>query len=157
VLNNVPFDLGRLPALRHLKIQRRSPYKDSLAPLRFLARLLSLSSSSNGIEILELGITWHSIKVEYGRGKNLFPSDAGWSTLDQLLTSQTYVSLRKIILRLDIEFSRSKRSRRKRNGSRPQHILESERNRTLLCVNDLFPLFRADAQRTLESYLTFTL
>jgi hypothetical protein len=149
-LNNVPFDLGRLPALRYLKIQRRSPYKDNLALLRFLARFFSLSFSSNGIEVLEIGITWHSIEVEHG--KDLFASDAGWSTLDQLLTSQTYVSLRKIILRLDIEFLRPLQMER----NDLQHILELERNQTLLCVNDLFPLFRADTQRTLESHLKIT-
>ena len=119
--------------------------------LRSITRWLSLSSSSIGIEVLEIGITWHRTEVEPGR--NLFLSDALWSTLDQLLTSQMFVSLRKIILSL--EFSR-RRSRRRRNESLQQHIMELERNQTLLCVNELFPLFRADTQHTLEPHLKFT-
>jgi hypothetical protein len=149
MFSNVPFDLSQLPALRHLKIQSCV----DKALLRSVTRVLSLSSSSNGIEILEIGITWHSVNVDHV--KDLFPSDAGWSTLDQLLTFQTFVSLRKIILRLDIEFSR-RRSQGKHNDWHQQHILEVERKETLLRVNDLFPLFRADTQRTLESHLNFT-
>ena len=151
-MSNVPFDLGRLPALRHLKVQQLS-YGDNLALLHSVTQLLSLSSSLsssfNGIEVLEIGFTWRRIEVEHG--KDLFFSDAGWPTLDQLLTSQMFVSLRRIILRLDIEFSK-RRSQRKRNDSR-QHILELERNLAFY-VNDLFPLFRADTQRTLESQIT---
>lgn len=53
-------------------------------------------SSSSGLEILEIGIN-----VSKGHGKDLFSSDVRWSTLDhQLLTSQTFVSLRKVALML---------------------------------------------------------
>ena len=147
-MSNVPFDLGRLPALRHLTVRRLS-YVYNPALLYSVTRLFSLLSSFNGIEVLEIGITWRSVEVEHR--KDLILSVAGWPTLDQLLTSQKFVSLRKIILRLDIEFSRG-RSRRRRNASR-QHILELKRN-LAFHVNDLFPLFRADTQRTLESQIT---
>ena len=148
----VPFDLARFPALRHLKIQRWDLYGDSLAILRFLTRLLPLSSSSNGIEVLEIETTWHSIKDEHG--KDLFLSNAGWSTLDQLLTSQTFVSLRKVVLRLSIEFSMWG-SHCDCNDPHYQHSMELERNLTLLYINDLFPLFRG-LERTVESHLKFT-
>ena len=150
-MNNVPFDLGRLPALRHLKFQRQGPYEDNPALLRFITRFLSLSSSSNGIEVLEIDIMWHTIETE--RGKDLFSSDAGWSTLDQLLTSQTFGSLRKVILCLDIEFSR-RGSQRQCNDPHHQDIVQLERKLTLLYVNNLFPLFRA-LKRTVESHLKF--
>ena len=144
-MNNVPFNLGWFPALRHLKIQRRSSYKDHLAALHFLTRLLSISST--GIEVLEIETTWNS--VWRGHGKNLFSSDAGWSTLDQLSTSEMFASLRKIVLHLDLWMNVP------RDSLHLQPILESERNLTLPYVNDLFPLFKAltDPQRTLELHL----
>ena len=63
--------------------------------------MLSISTSTSGIETLEINITWDGVDV--GRGKGLFSFDAGWSTLDQLLTSEKFVSLSKIVLGLDIE------------------------------------------------------
>jgi hypothetical protein len=89
VLDGVPFDLGRFPALRHLKIEWRKSCQDDPALFRFLIRLLSMSSS-NGIEVLEIKNTWYGVEVEYG--KNL--PNAEWSRLNQLLTSQTFGSLR---------------------------------------------------------------
>jgi hypothetical protein len=149
-LIDVPFDLGRFPALRHLKIQRQSLYGDKLTPVRFLTPLLSISSSSNGIEVLEIGIVWHTIQDEHG--KDLFASDAGWSTFDQLIASQTFGSLKKVVLRLDLWMERFIGLQRDfDNDPQQQHILELERNLILPYVNDLFPLFRADPQRILES------
>ena len=147
----VPFDLDRFPALRHLKIKWRSSYENDPARFCFLTRLLSMSSS-NDIEVLEIQITWYGIQDEYG--KTLFLSNAGWSTLDQLLTSQTFGSLRKVVLRLGIECSpcvwqwKDDDPRRKQN-------LELEKNWTLPYINDLFPLFRA-LKRKVESHLKFT-
>ena len=57
---------------------------------------------------------------------------AGWSTLDQLLTSE------KIVSGLDIEMEMDS-----------QEISESERNLTLPYANALFPMFRA-TQRALD-------
>ena len=153
VLDNVPFDLSRFPALRHLKVQRQSLYRDKLSPVRFLTPWLSISSSSSGIEVLEIGIMWHTIKDEHG--KDLFASDAGWSTLDQLLASQTFGSLKKVVLRLDLWMEMFLGSQRDfDNDPQQQHILELERNLILPYVNNLFPLFRAltDPQRILESH-----
>jgi hypothetical protein len=146
VMNNDLFDLGQFPALRHLKIQRRSSYQDHLDLLHFLTRLLSISST--GIEVLEIEITWD--RVRRGDGKDLFSSDAGWSTLDQLLTSQMFTSLRKIVLHLDLWMILPTDC-----PQSLQPILESERNLTLPYVNDLFPLFKAstDPRRTLGSHL----
>jgi hypothetical protein len=47
-----------------------------------LSRLLSISSSTSGIETLEIIITWADVKT--GGERDLFSSDAGWSTLDEV-------------------------------------------------------------------------
>ena len=63
----------------------------------------------------------------------MFLSDAGWSTLDELFTSQRFVSRRKVVLYLELD------------------ILELEINLLLPHVDNLFPSFRAsNTQRTLE-------
>ena len=149
MLDTVPFDLGRLPALRHFKIQLRSSCDDNQDLLRFLTRLFSISSSS-GIETLEIQITWH--EVADGHGKDLFSSDAGWSALDEVFTSKMFGSLNNVILslRLQMEMDISSEC-----DSWDQQIWELERNLTLPFVNDLLPSFRTstDTQRTLETYL----
>ena len=143
MLASVPFDLGRFPALRHFKIEQRCSYPYNQALLRFLTCLLSISSSPSGIEVLETRITWYY--VEDGHGTDLFSSDAGWSSLDELFTSQGFVSLRKVVLCLELRMARR---------ILPPHILELERNLTLPHVNDLFPSFRAsNTQRTVEIHL----
>ena len=141
----IPVDLGRLPALRHFKLQVQSLPEYKLTLLDFLNQLLSTSTSSSGIEILEIDITY--TYVHAGCGKNLFLRETGWSRLDNLFTSEKFVSLRKVVLSLDIEIEEK------------EH-LESERILTLPYVNALFPMFRAladtqqtDAQRTLEIHL----
>ena len=83
MLDAVPFDLSQLPALRHFKIQLRSSYDENQDLLGFLTRLFSISSSSSGIETLEIAIAWDNARD--GEGENLLSSDAGWSTLDKLL------------------------------------------------------------------------
>ena len=139
MLANVPFDLGRFPALRHFKFEQRCPYSYNRTFLRSLTCLLSTPSSPSGIEVLETRITWYDIKD--GHGKDLFSSDAGWSTLDKLFTSQRFVSLRKVVLCLELRMGEAS-------------TLKSERNQILPHVNDLFPSFRAsNTQRTLEIHL----
>ena len=119
-------------------------YPDNQAVLRFLTCLLSIQSSPSGIEVLETRITWFDVEV--GHGKDLFSSDAGWATLDELFTSQKFVSLRKVVLCLELYMAR---------GSRAPHILELEKNLTLPHVNDPFPSFRAsNTQRTVEIHFT---
>ena len=136
MLVRVPFDLSRFPALRHLKIDQQS---SDLNISRFLTRLLSIPSSPSGIEVLETRFVWDRVKV--GHGKDLFSSDTRWSTLDELFASQRFVSLRKVVLWLELHMA----------GRVPPHILELERKMTLPHVNNLFPSFRAsDTQRTLE-------
>ena len=141
----IPLDLGRLSALRHFRFRERTVSKHNVTLLDFLNQLLSTSTSSSGIETLEIDITYDGVDV--GCGKKLFLSDAGWSSLDELFTSEKFVSLRKVVLSLDLEMGR------KAN-------LESERSLTLPYVNSLFPMFRAladtqqaDTRRTLEIHL----
>jgi hypothetical protein len=73
-------------------------------------------------------MTWFD--VEDGHGKDLVSSDAGWSTLDKVITSQRFDSLRRVVLCLELHMA----------GSVHRHMLELERNLTLPHVNDLFPL-----------------
>ena len=141
----IPLDLGRLPALRHFKF--REP-KHNVTLLNFLNQLLSTSTSSSGIETLEIDITYDDVDV--GCGKDLFLSDAGWSRLDNLFTSEKFVSLQKVVLSLNLEIDEKEK-------------LESERNLTLPYVNALFPMFRAladtqqaDTRRTPEIHLKVT-
>jgi hypothetical protein len=135
-----PLDLDRLPALRHFEIQEQSSFEDNVSLLAFLNQLLSTSTPSSGIETLGIDITWAGVDV--GCGKDLFLSDVGWSTLDELLASEKFVSLRKVVLSLGLKM-------------REKKFLESERTLTLPYVNALFPKFRAlaDTHRTLEIHL----
>ena len=152
MLDTFPFDLGRLPALRHFKIQMRSSCDDNQDLLCFLTRSFSISSSSSGIETLEIGITWYNVRN--GHGKDLFSFDAGWSALDELFTSKMYGSLSKVILRLRLQMGVDWIWLGTQFGGWDQQIWEPERNLTLPYVNNLLPLFRAltDAQRTLETH-----
>ena len=93
----IPLDLGRLPALRHLKFRGRSGPHNNVTLLKILNQLLSPSTSSSGIET-EMYITYN-----YVDDKDLILSDAGWSRLDNLFTSEKFVSLRKVVLRLVLE------------------------------------------------------
>jgi len=136
-LEGFPFDLNRLPALRHFKIQEQSSFEDNVSLLALLNQLLSTSTPSSGIETLGIDITWDGFDV--GCGKDLFLSDVGWSTLDELLTSEKFVSLRKVVLSLGLKMTEKK-------------FLESERTLTLPYVNALFPKFTA-SHRTLEIHL----
>jgi hypothetical protein len=58
-----PFDLDRLPALRHFEIQEHSMYcnEDLVTLLAFLNQLLSTSTPSSGIETLGIDITWAGV------------------------------------------------------------------------------------------------
>ena len=138
----IPLDLGRLPALRHFKFQEESSSENNVILLDFLNQLLSTSTSSSGIETLEVDIAYdyyhpsNYYDVHVGCGKDLFLSDAGWSRLDNLVTSEKFVSLRKVVLSLALKILKGEN-------------LELKRNFTLPYVNALFPMFRA-TQRTLE-------
>ena len=143
--DGIPLDLGRLPALRHFKFRVQiRPEKDAhLLLLEFLNQLLSTSTPSSGIETLEIDIIYDSLNI--GCGKDLFLPDAGWSRLDNLFTSEKFVSLRKVVLGLDLSIAQETMN------------LESERNLTLPYLDALFPMFRSladthpvDTQRTLE-------
>jgi len=115
---------------------RISP-EENVTLLDFLNQLLSTSASSSGIETLEVDIAYNYVYV--GCGKDLFLSDAGWSRLDNLVTSEKFVSLRKVVLSLALDIVMEPGT----------WTVESERNLTLPYVNALFPMFRA-TQRTLE-------
>ena len=66
----IPLDLGRLPALRHFTFQGQTEPDNNVTLLNFLIQLLSTSTSSSGIETLEMDITYDF--VDEGRGKDLF-------------------------------------------------------------------------------------
>ena len=141
-----PLDLDRLPALRHFKIQEQSSFEDNVSLLALLNQLLSTSTPSSGIETLGIDITWGWVGA--GCGKDLFLSDVGWSTLDELLTSEKFVSLRKVVLSLVLKMG-------KKFFEAERTLAESERTLTLPYVNALFPKFSAlgDTHRTLEIHL----
>ena len=109
-----------------------------------------LSSSSSGIETLEIGITWEI--VENGYEKFLFSSDAGWCALDQLFTSKTFGSLSKVVLCLRLEMKMDSSSEWAWRNDLDQHASKFERNLTPY-VDNLFPLFRTNTQCTLETHL----
>jgi hypothetical protein len=134
----VPYDLGRLPALRHFKIQLPSSFPSNIHMLSFLQKLLSVSSSTSGIETLEIKITWSN-----GCGKDLFSSDAGWSTLDEVLTGENFLSLKKLILDFYLFACDDHRNKL------------DYKNFILSYVNVLFPMFKTLTSRqcTLETYV----
>jgi hypothetical protein len=130
----VPFDLGRLPSLRHFKIQVEHDFRDMAMP-RFLNRLLSMSSSTS-IESLEI-----KLNVRHGRTNDLFSPEAGWPELDEMLTCANFVCLKKITLSLILYM---------------ESMMEDGDQKKLGQINlpALLPMFRASSsQRTLETCL----
>ena len=67
--------------------------------LCFLKQLLSKSSSTS-IESLEIKFTWDNVRHE--RENDLFSSEAGWPELDEILTGENFICLKKITLSLDL-------------------------------------------------------
>ena len=138
----IPFNLGQLPSLRHFKIQVRDNLSN-VAPSRFLNPLLSMSSSTS-IESLEIKI-W--VNVRLGRENGLFSSEARWPQLDQILTHENFVHLKKITLSYVVTLAGMEDD----DGEDGyQKKLAIERNLTLSC-SALLPMFRS--QRTLETRL----
>ena len=70
--------------------------------------------------------------------------------MDQLLTSQMFGSLSKVVLHLRLEMEDRISKERDQDLD---HILELERNLSLPYVNDLFPQFTALTERTLEKHI----
>ena len=137
----VPCDLGRFPSLRHFKIQVRGDFRN-VSVLRFLKKLLSKSSSTS-LESLEIKIAWHN--VGHGHENDLFSSEAGWPELDEILTCENFVCLKKITLSLDV---RMRRRVKKHGDNGYKTELGLERNLT-----PLLPMFSSSSQRTLETCL----
>ena len=141
ILNAVesdPVDFGLLPALRQLRVQ--ISFLDNTTTLSYLIRILS---TTNGIETLEIKITWFD--VVHGRGKDLFLPETGWSTLDKTLTLKNFDSLKEVsfFLVLEMEMERDSDCR---------CSLEYGGHETLPYLNALSPIFRA-TQRILEIHL----
>jgi hypothetical protein len=88
VISLGPFDLGRSSALRNFEILPSSAFEDNVPIGSFLQKSLTSSSSPSGIETVDLNISW----CDHGHGKDMFSSDAGWSTLDEILTGEKFVS-----------------------------------------------------------------
>ena len=136
LLHDVPFDLGLFPALRHFKLHLLSELMNNETGLQFLNNLLSISSSTSGIETLEIEITWHDSEdgcTFYASGTQTFSPDT-WSTLDETLACEQFVSLRKVVVDLHV-----------------QMVYVDDQLRTLSYdqVGTLFPMCRA-LSRTLE-------
>ena len=81
-----------------------------------------------------------------------FLSDAGWSRLDNLFTSEKFVSLRKVVLSLVLERDALALGMDTSQDAWEEYL-------TLPYVNALFPMFRSladthqvDTQRTLETH-----
>lgn len=136
-LEPIPYDLDQLPALRNFKIQLLPWLHETIATLSLLRRLLS-SSTTSGIETLDIEI----ILNDDSRVKNLFSSDADWSALDEVLTGEKFVSLRKVILGFTLE--------REFDGNK----LECK-SLILSYVDILFPMLRTLTSRQcmLETYV----
>ena len=139
----VPFDLGLFPALRHVKIQQRCWSGDNSTMLFFLNRLLSISSSTSGIETLEIKINW--VDVEHGHARNLFPSSAGWSRLDETLACDNFVSLKKVVLNLVLGMEVALFGR-----NRYPQGLRAEADLIVSCLNTLFPNLKLKNQCTVQ-------
>ena len=142
-LKDFPFDLGRLPALRHLKIQLQILPEHNFLMFSFLNSLLSIDSSSSspsGIETLDLEIIWHSLDSE-DEITDLFASGGEWrwDTLDNVLTSEMFPCLREVVLDFGLKV----------------HDWDHNSgydNLALSYVNDLFPMLRR-GDRTLETHV----
>ena len=134
----VPCDLGRFPSLRHFKTQLRGDFR-TVAVLRFLKTLLSKPSSSS-IESLEI-----KFNFRHGGENDLFSSEAGWPELDEILTCENFVCLKKITLSLDV----CMKGMVKDGDNYYKKQLELEKNLTTL-----LPMFRAsNSRRTLDTCL----
>jgi hypothetical protein len=131
-----PYDLGRLPALRQVKIRLLIDFENTIGMLSLLTQLLSISSSTSSIETLEIEIAWKDVDIK--QFDDLFSSGAGWSTLDQTLSSDKFVSLTKVVLRLEMPIDNCG--------------LEF-RTLFLSFINVLFPMFKSltGRQLTLET------
>ena len=105
--------------------------------LSFLNSVLSISSSPSGIETLDLEIILSGLDIE-NEIADLFASGGKWDTLDEVLTSGTFTSLRKVVLVLSLTVHCC-------------HHNSAYDNLALSYVNDLFPMLRRD--RTLETHV----
>ena len=135
--HDVPFDLGLFPGLRHFKIQLPTIFVENKRRLQFLNKLLSISSSTSGLETLEIKIAWNDSDIGFTfDGEQMFSPDT-WSTLDEALTCKQFVSLSKVVLDLYVEIG-----------------YQYYQHRTLPYdqVGTLFPMFRAlsNAEHALE-------
>ena len=134
----LPCNLGQFPSLRHFKTQVRGDFR-TVAVLRFLKTLLSKPSSSS-IESLEI-----KFNFRHGGENDLFSSEAGWPELDEILTCENFVCLKKITLSLDV----CMKGMVKDGDNYYKKQLELEKNLTTL-----LPMFRAsNSRRTLETCL----
>jgi hypothetical protein len=101
--------------------------------------MFSISSSTGGIETLEIKITWN----DDGCRKDLVSSEAGWSKLDEVLTGERFVSLRTVILDFSLKMMA---------GCDDYHHRNLEYKK--LYANVLLPMFKilTSRQCTLETY-----
>lgn len=144
LLEPAPYDLGRFPTLNYFSIKLPTYFADNRIVLRFLNQLLSISSSTSDIGTLEIIISWYLGK--HGHGKDMLSPDAGWSTLDETLTSDTFPSLNRVVFVLNMSLAYDRK-------------LELEKDSIFACLDALFPMLRAwsknNTQRILDINLQF--
>ena len=145
MLEATPHDLGRFPALQHFKIHLPITFENNEVMLRLLNKILSISSSTSAIETLEIKISWMNLQ-DMRDGEKLFSSDAGWSKLDEALSSGKFVSLTRVVWNLNCYMKETE-------WIDYDPKLELEFGRSLArfvpgCIDALFPMFRALALKT---------
>ena len=154
LLKYFPFDLDRLPALRHFKLKLPTALGYILSVPSYLSRLFSIPSSTSCLETLELLIhSWCHVEEEDAILEEPFSSNAEWDTLDEVL-AEKFVSLGKFVLgwNLQVYFVLDRDHREVTDDFRSSSLAEYQ-ILGLSYVNDLFPKLRR-GQCTLETQFT---
>ena len=131
------YHLSRFPNLQHLEIQL-AVYSGDNNLFPFLNQLLSISSPTSLLETLTIMI--HCLCEQSGDLHALLSPNSGWSTLEETLTSNKFISLRQVSFKFYTY------------TIGPQLELELRRSLARPYINALFPMLRAlsNTQGTLE-------
>ena len=138
------YHLSRFPNLQHLEIQLRVDFEDNNNLFPFLNQFISISSPTSLLETLTIMIYWICEQAEDLQA--LLSPNSGWSTLDETLTSDKFISLRQVSFKLNIDTIIG-----------PCMKLELRRSLARPYINALFPMLRAlsNTQGTLEINIEF--
>ena len=123
------YHLSQFPNLQHLEIQLLVDIEDTNNLFPFLNQFLFISSPTSLLEILTIMIL---LACEQSGDLQVFLSpNGGWSTLDETLTSNRFISLCQVSFKLDME----------KFGAGLE--LELRRISARSYINALFPMLRA--------------